>query len=152
MYKWLLLAHAIGGATLFGGHVYLESLTAAASKAVDDVGYMTVMMKASNAAERVMTAASIVTLVFGVWLVFDRPQYGFEDLFITIGFAAIIIAFAVSMFLMGPRFKEIKELVDENGYGDEAALTKMKSFATFIHVQTLIVAVAFVVMIVKPGF
>lgn len=150
MYEWLLLAHAVGAAVLFGGHVYLESLAAAAGRATDDTGYMTVMMKASTAAERVMGAASIVTLVFGVWLVFET-SYDFEDLFITIGFAAIIIAFAVSMFLMSPKMKEISALVDENGYGDETAMAKMKSVVTLVHVQTLIVAVAFVMMILKPG-
>jgi uncharacterized membrane protein len=150
MYEWLLLAHAIGAAVLFGGHIYLESLTAAAGRANDDAGYMTVMMKASTAAERVMGAASIVTLVFGVWLVFET-SYDFEDLFVTIGFAAIIVVFAVSMFLMSPRMKEISALVDENGYGDETAVSKMKSLATLVHVQTLLIAVAFVLMILKPG-
>jgi uncharacterized membrane protein len=150
MYEWLLLAHAIGAAVLFGGHIYLESLTAAAGRANDDAGYMTVMMKASTAAERVMGAASIVTLVFGVWLVFET-SYDFEDLFVTIGFAAIVVVFAVSMFLMSPRMKEISALVDENGYGDETAVSKMKSLATLVHVQTLLIAVAFVLMILKPG-
>ena len=152
MYKWLLLGHVIGGAMLFGGHVYIESLTAAAGREKDDVGYMTVMMRAGQAANRVMGVASVLTIVFGVWLVLDSAAFEFEDLFISIGFLAVVAAFAVSIFLMGPRFKAISALVDENGFGDGAAVTKMKSFVGLIHIQSLIVTIAFVVMVLKPGF
>jgi hypothetical protein len=152
MYKWILLAHVMGGAMLFGGHVYIESLTAAAGRAKDDVAYMTVMMRAGEAANRVLGVASVLTIVFGVWLVLESAAFEFEDLFISIGLLAIVVAFAVSIFLMGPRFKAITALVEENGFGDGAAVAKMKSFVSLIHVQTLVVALAFVVMVLKPGF
>ena len=132
--------------------MYIESLTAAAGREKDDVGYMTVMMRAGQAANRVMGVASVLTIVFGVWLVLDSAAFEFEDLFISIGFLAVVAAFAVSIFLMGPRFKAISALVDENGFGDGAAVTKMKSFVGLIHIQSLIVTIAFVVMVLKPGF
>jgi hypothetical protein len=147
----LLLAHVIGGAMLFGGHVYIESLVASAGRTKNSVDYMTVMMSVSTAADRVMGVASVITLVFGVWLVIDSPVFGFEELFVTIGFVGIIAAFAVSIFMMGPRFKMIKAIVADNGMGDASAVEKMKSMVTLIHVQTLIVAIAFIVMVLKPG-
>ena len=89
MYKWLLLGHVVGGAMLFGGHVYVESLAAAAGRAKDDIGYMTVMMRGGEAANRVMGVASVLTIVFGVWLVLDSAAFEFEDLFISIGLLAV---------------------------------------------------------------
>lgn len=150
VYKWILLAHAIGGATLFGAHVYLESLMATAARTKEPGGYMLIMLKSSTAANRVMGVASVVTLVFGIWLVIDT-SYEWGDLFVTIGLSAIILGFAIAQFLMTPRLAEINEMIEVSGPTDSAAIDKMKSLGTLIHVQSLIVAVAFVFMIVKPG-
>ena len=150
MYKWILLAHAIGGATLFGGHVYMESLMASAGRAADRSAYMTTMLRLSTTAGRVMGPAAVITLVFGVWLVLDTV-YDFEDLFVAIGMVVVVAAFAISIFLMNPRMKEIEAIVEENGLEDEVAVSKMRGMGTLVHVQTLLVAVAFVVMIIKPG-
>jgi hypothetical protein len=103
----------------------------------------------SKTAGRIMGPAAIVTLVFGVWLVLDGP-WEFEEVFVTIGFVAIIAAFTVSLFLMNPKLKDIEEAVEENGLTDEGALATMKSLGNLVHVQTLLVAVAFAVMILKP--
>lgn len=149
MYKWILLAHAIGGATLFGAHVYLESLMAGASRA-GSAAYMTTMVPAAKSAGRVMGPASVITIVFGIWLVIETT-YGFEDIFVGIGLLAVVAAFAISMFLLDPRLKEIEAIVEESGVEDESAVEKMKSVGGLIHVLTVIVAIAFVAMIIKPG-
>lgn len=150
MYKWILLGHLVGAATLFGAHVYAESLMAGALRTSEPGGYMLIMLKASNAADRVMGVATVLTLVFGIWLVVDT-SWDWGDLFVTIGLAAIILGFAVAQFLMSPRLKEVKELVEENGPSDESAVAKMKSYGNLIHVESLLIAVAFVVMVLKPG-
>lgn len=149
MYKWILLAHAIGGATLFGSHVYLESLMAGATKAPIPT-YMTTMIRISKSAGRVMGPASVITLVFGIWLVIETT-FGFEDVFVGIGLLAVVAAFAISMFLLDPRLKEIEAIVEESGVEDESAVAKMKSVVGLIHLLTVIVAIAFVAMIIKPG-
>ncbi|MGI9584415.1 MAG: DUF2269 family protein [Acidimicrobiia bacterium] len=151
MYKWILLAHVLGGATLFGAHVYMEGLMASAGKAGDDSTYMTLMLRMSSTASRLMGPASLITLVFGVWLVIDSGFYEFNDFFITIGFAIIIAAFAISMFLIRPRSVDIDAAIEENGLTDAAAVSGMKSISTLVHVQTLLVSIAFVAMVIKPG-
>ena len=150
MYKWILLAHAIGGATLFGGHVYMEGLMASAGRAADRGSYMTTMLRLSTTAGRVMGPAAVITFVFGIWLVLDG-SYAFEDIFVAIGMVVVVAAFAISVFLMRPRMDEIEAIVEENGLEDDVAASKMKGMGTLVHVQTLLVAVAFVVMIIKPG-
>jgi F0F1-type ATP synthase assembly protein I len=150
VYKWILLGHAIGGGTLFGAHVYLEGLTAQANRSADTSTYMTVMLRATNAADRLLGIASIVTVVFGVWLVVDTA-YDWGDLFVTIGMSAWLLAFAVTLFLLNPRTREIKAAVAEGGIADEVAVTGMKSLVNVIHLQSLLVAIAFIVMVIKPG-
>lgn len=149
MYRWILLAHALGGATLFGAHVYMESLMAGARKD-GTAGYMRTMMRASATAGRIMGPAAIVTFVFGVWLVIETV-YAFEDFFVAIGMVAVVAAFAISLFLMKPRMDEIEAIVQENGIEDETAVHKMRGMVGLVHAQTLIVAIAFATMILKPG-
>ena len=151
MYDWILLGHAIGGATLFGAHVYMEALMASAGREQDQSQYMTAMLRASKTAGRVMGPASGITLLFGVWLVLDSAFYEFEQLFVAIGLAVIIAAFAISMFLMSPRLKDIEATIDESGLDDSEAVTSMRSLGNLAHAQTALVALAFVVMILKPG-
>jgi len=67
-----------------------------------------------------------------------------------IGFVVIIAAITVSLFLMNPKLKDIEEAVEESGPTDEGALANMKSLGSLVHVQTLLVAIAFVVMVIKP--
>ena len=149
MYEWILLAHLLGAATLFGGHVYMEGLMASAGREADRSVYMSSMLRASKTAARIMGPASIITLVFGIWLVFEG-SWEFEELFVVIGFVVIIAAITVSLFLMNPKLKDIEEAVEDNGPTDEGALANMKSLGNLVHVQTLLVAVAFIVMVIKP--
>jgi uncharacterized membrane protein len=150
MYKWILLAHAIGGATLFGAHVYMEALMASAGRVDDRAKYMTTMLQATNSAGRVLGPASLITLVFGIWLVIDTA-YDWEEIFVSIGLVVVVAAFAISVFLLSPRLREVEAVVEENGIGDDTAFAKMRGIGNLVHVLTLLVAVAFVVMIIKPG-
>jgi uncharacterized membrane protein len=151
MYQWILLGHVIGAAVLFGGHVYMEGMMASAARDDDRATYMTTMLKTAATADRLMGPASLITLVFGIWLVFDSASWDFSQLFVSIGFAVIIAAFAVSMFLMRPRSNDIKAAIAENGITDDKAMADMKALGNLAHVQTLLVTIALVVMVVKPG-
>ncbi len=151
MYEWILLGHAVGGATLFGAHVYMESLMASAGREQDRSLYMAGMLRVSKTAGRLMGPASGITLFFGIWLVLDSAFYEFEQLFVTIGLVVIVAAFAIGTFLMSPRLKEIEETVSENGLDDAGAVASMRSLGNLGHIQTALIALAFVVMILKPG-
>ena len=67
------------------------------------------------------------------------------------GFLFIIIAFAISLFLMRPKAQEIEEAIAEGGLTDEKAVTTMRSIGTLAHIQTAIIALAMIIMVFKPG-
>lgn len=150
MYKWILLGHAIGAAIWFGGSVYIEGLMASASRTKDESTYMTTILRVINTNTRIFTGAGIITVLFGIWLVIDGGSE-FEDLFVSLGFVLAIAAITLGLFLFKPRGEEIETLVEENGLTDSAALDKAKSLMTMGHVQTLLIAIAFIVMILQPG-
>lgn len=149
VYEWILLAHLIGAAVLFGGHVYMEGTMASAGRETDRSVYMSVMLRMSKTAGRLMGPASVITLVFGIWLVFEG-SWEFEELFVVVGFVVIIAAMTIALFLMNPKLKDVEEAVAENGLEDEGALANMKSIGNLVHVQTLLIAVAFIVMVIRP--
>jgi hypothetical protein len=52
---------------------------------------------------------------------------------------------------MSPRLAEVKELIEEHGATDDSAIAKMKSYGNLVHVESLIIGIAFVLMVLKPG-
>lgn len=150
MYKWVLLLHVIGGATWFGAHVYLEGLMASAFRSKDPSITMSVMTKMADTNRRVMPVAAILTIVFGIWTVFESG-YEFETLFVSLGFVLAIAGLAIGVFVLTPRERTLQELVDEHGLGSHEAITSAKSLANLSHAQTAIVAIALIVMVLKPG-
>jgi uncharacterized membrane protein len=150
MVKWILLAHILGGSLWFGASVYIEALMAAAARTKDPETIMTVGLKVAKTNQRVMGVAGLVTLVFGTWLVF-KSVYEFEMLFVSVGFAVAIIGLALGFFLFKPRGEEVEEIVAERGITDPEAMAKMKSLGNVGHVMTLLVSIAMILMVLKPG-
>ncbi len=147
----ILLAHIIGAAMWFGAHVYLEGLFASALKADDPAVTGSVFDRVSVTNGRLMPVAAGITIVCGIWLVLDRPAWEFEQLFITISFALAIAGAAIGIFVLSPREKAYRGVVAEHGVGSHEAHTAAKSLANIGHLQSAIVAVALVVMVLKPG-
>jgi uncharacterized membrane protein len=152
MYLWVLLGHIVGAALLFGGSVYIEALTAAAGKSGSDEEYVSTMMKVTRAADRVMGPATVLTIIFGVWLLFvDQSPYDIGDMFVGVGITVVVIALGISFFWMGPKAKVAFAAVEKSGPSDPVAVANMKSVAKINHIMTLLVAIALVFMVLKPG-
>ena len=96
--EWIVLGHVFFAAMLFGGQIYVEAISAAAKRSGDRRALATTFAQMGDTNGRVLGVSSILTLVFGVWLVLaDSSAWKFSDLFITIGFIAIIVGFGVSV-------------------------------------------------------
>ncbi|GMQ93920.1 MAG: hypothetical protein BMS9Abin12_1402 [Acidimicrobiia bacterium] len=150
MIKWILLAHVLGGASWFGAHVYVEGLMAAAARTRDPETIMTVGLKVTKTNDRVLGGAGFVTLIFGIWLVLGSV-YDFEMIFVTVGFAVAVIGLVMGVFIFKPKGVEVEELVAERGLTDPEAMAKMKSLGNLGHVMTLLVTIAMILMVLKPG-
>ncbi|MFV1970483.1 MAG: DUF2269 family protein [Acidimicrobiia bacterium] len=150
MAKWILLAHVLGGAAWFGAHVYIEGLMASAARTRNPETIMTVGLKVAKTNQRVLGGAGFVTLIFGVWLVLVTNN-DFEMIFVTVGFAVAVIGLAMGLFIFKPKGEEIEELVAERGLTDPEAMDKMKALGNLGHIMTVLVTIAMIVMVLKPG-
>jgi uncharacterized membrane protein len=151
MIEWVVVFHVLAGAAWFGGHLFMEGMMAAAGRTKEPSTILTVNLGIVETSSRLFTVAGILVLLTGVWIVIDQPQYGFEMMFVSIGFLVVLIGLGVGIFYFRPKGAELKELVTKDGASSTAALAKAKQLAMVSHVMTLLVTIALIVMVLKPG-
>lgn len=92
---------------------------------------------------------AVLTLLSGIGLVLLGDAYSFGDLFVSVGFLAIIVA-----AVLGPvKFKPLSErVVEAYAAGDEAGGdAASRQIMTWSTVNTTLILVALVLMVLKPG-
>ena len=100
--------------------------------------------------KRLFGIAGIGALVFGFWLVFETT-WTFEMAWVAIALALTLVAIALGIFYFGPRGDAIAARVEEHGIDDEQAHAQLRQVGTVGHVSSLLIFIAFVLMIFKPG-
>ncbi len=152
MIKWIVVLHVLSGAAWFGGQLYVEGLTASAARTKESSTIMTVTLRVAETSSRIFSIAGILLLVTGVWIVLDDSlPYGFDMMFVSIGFLIVIFGLGIGIFYFRPKGVELKEIVDQQGLTSVASLDKAKQVGMMSHVMTLLVTIAIIVMVLRPG-
>ena len=150
MSEWLLLFHVLFAMIWFGGSVYLEGLMAAAGRTGEAAAVTTVFRSVAPTNRRLFSIAGIGSIVFGFWLVAE-VGLEFESLWIAVAIVASLLAIGLDLFYATPRSSKILTLVNANGAEDAEAAELAAKVSIAGHVRTLLLAIAFVMMIFKPG-
>ena len=152
MIEWVIVFHVMAGAAWFGGPVYIEGLMATAGRAKDSETILTITSTAVKTSVRVFTGATILLLITGVWIVLDDASpFAFEDMFISIGFLIVLIGLGITIFYFRPKGASLESDVAENGLSSTTALAKAKQISMVSHIMTLLVTIAMITMVLKPG-
>jgi uncharacterized membrane protein len=133
-----------------GGSIYIEGLLANVSRTGDPNELMRTALRVFPTNKRLFGIAGIGALVFGFWLVFETT-WTFEMAWVAIALVLTLVAIALGIFYFGPRGDAIAARVEEHGIHDEQAHAQLKQVGTVGHVSSLLIFVAFVLMIFKPG-
>ena len=150
LYEWLLLFHVLFAAVWLGGSVYIEGLLANASRTGDPNEPMRTALRVFPTNKRLFGIAGTGALVFGFWLVFETT-WTFEMAWVAIALVLTLIAIALGIFYFGPRGDVIAARVAEHGIDDGEARAQLRQVGMMGHVSSLLIFVAFVLMIFKPG-
>jgi uncharacterized membrane protein len=150
MLEWLLLFHVLFAMIWFGGSVYLEGLMAAAGRTGETAAVTTVFRGVAPTNRRLFSIAGIGSVVFGFWLVAELGLE-FESLWIAVAIVATLLAIGLDLFYATPKGSKIIALVDANGVDDAEAAEIAARVSIAGHVRTLLLAIAFVMMIFQPG-
>jgi len=144
--------HVMAAAIWFGGQVYVEGLMAAAARTKDSVVIMTVGGKVGQTSLRLFTIAGVVVFLSGILMVLDSSRaWRFEMLFVSVGFVLAVFVMTLGVFYFKPKSQELAEIIAEHGLTSEAAVAKAKQIGNLSHVATLLLTIALIVMVLKPG-
>jgi len=141
----------MAGAFWFGGQVYIEGLMASAARTKDAATIMTVGGRVGETSQRLFLGAGILVLITGPWMVIDHGAFSFDMAFISIGFAVAVFAIALGLFYLKPKEEEVRQLVVEHGLTSPEAMAKAKEIGNVSHLVTLLLTIALIVMVLKPG-
>ncbi len=151
MIDLVVVVHVMAGALWFGGAVYVEGLMASAARTKDPGTIMTVAGHVGTTSQRLFLGAGVLILITGPWMVTDRAMFSFEMVFVSVGFAVAIIAVGLGLFYFKPSGNEVRRLIAEHGLTSPEAMGKAKQIGNISHISTLLVSIALIVMVVKPG-
>ena len=150
--EWIVVFHVLAGAAWFGGHVFVEGLMAGAGRSKEEGALPKAMLAIDATSSRVFTAAGILLLITGVWIVLDKNSpFAFEDIFVSIGFLIVLIGLGVGFFYFRPKGAALKQAIEQEGATSATALALAKQISMVSHIMTLLVTIALVVMVIKPG-
>lgn len=143
----LLVLHIAGVGTWFGANIMqavVPGLIGPTSAAAASWFRVT-----EKLATRLYIPAGVTILVTGILLVLDSSQYGFGSVFVTIGFAAVIIGAVLGSAVFGPKSRAIADALDS---GDTVLADKTRATTgQFGALDTLIVLFTIYAMVAKIG-
>lgn len=148
MTETLLILHILGAATWLGAGIYNSFLgprfVAAGGPAAG--AWVRIVGEAST---RFFMPAAILTLLTGIGLVATNDAWGWGDLFVTVGFVAVIAGAVIASVVLGPATKEAVAAMEAGDIPTAAAAGQRA--AMWGRVITVLLLVALVFMVLKTG-
>lgn len=145
----LLIIHIVAVALWLGGSV-MNGVINAKLASTGDVGANARLARVETSlGQQFYMPASILTLLSGIGLVLISDAWGFGEIWVSVGFLSIIVA-----AILGPvRFLPLsREIADAYEAGDaERAGAASQKIAMWSTLNTLLIVVALVLMVYKPG-
>lgn len=144
----LLVLHIAGAGTWLGANLLQAVVPRLAGQ--DDSRVLAGWYRiAGRLSKPIYIPAGVTILVTGVWMVLVSDTYSFADVFVTIGFAVIIIGAVLGSLVFDPTSSKVATALDA---GDQAtARQAMGKLAGFGALDTLLVLFAILVMVLRLG-
>ncbi len=148
MRQTLLVLHIIGVAAWLGGNLVLAFVgpRIGSAEATTRVWWA----ETQGAMARVLyNIAGILVLVTGVGLVLDSDFFEFSNMFVSIGFLAVIIGAVLGMAVFGPGSRALAAAIrDGDAEAERAVSARLTAFGVL---DTIVVVVTIVAMVAKWG-
>jgi hypothetical protein len=137
----LLILHILAAGTWIGANATQLALRPAMSRHGGTTGAAwwrgTVRM-----GQVLYTPAAVVILITGIWLVVDSAVYDFEQAFVVIGFAMVIVGAVLGAMVFGPVGRRAADLHEAGESGAVAAVEQRLLSFGLLDTALLVVTVA----------
>jgi uncharacterized membrane protein len=147
--EFLLILHILAAAAWFGTNVVRFVVNPRVGK--EEPVVVAHWLRTTVAfGTRIYTPAAVIILITGIALVaVSNGTYGYGNLFVSLGFLAVIVGAVLGMAVFGPTGRRAAELVEAGG-GPELQAAERK-LATFGAIDMVVLTVAIVAMVTKIG-
>ncbi|MCB1271087.1 MAG: hypothetical protein M9942_04605 [Microthrixaceae bacterium] len=136
----LLVIHILSVAIWFGGIIALSYAGSALGGA--DYRVRRWFADAQLAVGRaVFSAAGILTLITGVWMVINNEFIEFSETYVSIGFLVVIVGTILGMAVYAPACKQLVSAIDSGDPAGEASASRKLMFTNSVNAVLLLVAV-----------
>jgi uncharacterized membrane protein len=148
MYDWLKFLHVAAATVWVGGTVLVVfyGMRLGSNRSATTERRIA-FAKDNQAAGVVFTAAALLALAFGMWMVADAG-IGWGETWITFGFTGIAVGAALGMGFYGP---QNRKLIAELEAGDPAARVRAQRIGMVSLAETVVLLVVVWAMVFKPG-
>lgn len=146
---WVLFGHVLFAIIWMGGAVYVEALAANARRRSDPIAFGALFRDTAGLNQRLFTAAGVLAIVFGFWLVFIT-SWSFDMLWVWLSILLVGVSVVVDIFYTGPRIRTALQLIEERGPADTEALTPIDEVINAGHVRLGFLVIVLFLMIFKP--
>jgi uncharacterized membrane protein len=146
LFETLKLIHVLAAMMWVGGGI-LQTIYAVRARRADDAHRLGFARDMVFLGSRVFGTASGVALIFGVWMVFERPGFTFGDTWIIIGLAGFALSSAIGVAFFTPKGKALLARLEAG----EQAESLLATVTRVAFVDQFILLVVVWAMVVKPG-
>ncbi len=150
LYELLLFVHILAAIVWVGGGFVMQVFAARAVRAADPGRRATVVADLSWVGQRVLTPASGVLLLVGIFLVLDG-NWSFGDPWISGGILIWLVSLAIGVGFFRPQSERLAALMASEGPGSPAVSERMERMLMVGWVDSVLLVAAVFLMATKPG-
>jgi uncharacterized membrane protein len=148
--EFLLFAHITFVAVWLGGDALMQVL-ALRARAAGPEPTAAFMSDVEWVGARVLTPASLLVVIFGLWLVLEEEAWEFSEFWVSAGMAVFIASFLAGVTFLGPESGRIGKLTEARGAGDIEVQNRIRRVLTVSRIELLLLVLVVLDMVVKPG-
>lgn len=150
-YEFFKFLHVAGAIVWLGAGVGLTVLWRGLTRAKEADAIRAIGTQNKALSAKVFGPAVLVTLAFGVAMVFDTPAFDFSDLFIIVGFVGIGFSGAINGAVADPATKRLVAAIESDGFDSPAAAAARAKVRLAGNLELLVLFAVVLAMVVKPG-
>ena len=145
-FQFLKFVHVLAAVIWVGGAFLILVLTVLSRRA--SVQYRHEFAKAIRGATWIFDLSSVLVLGFGIWMVLDADPYGFDQAWILIGIAGLVLSVLFGLYV-GPADKKMVARYEAGDSAAGDALLERIWKVSLVYVAFLLFVIW--AMVAKPG-
>lgn len=150
-YEFLKFLHVLAVIGWVGGAIGFFVLQARLGAAGDRQGLMSVGRQMEHMGKLYFSPLAVVTLVTGVWMVATTEGISFEDAWIVMGFAGILVTLTIGLGVITPTGKRLLEESRKPEPSGAAIASYGKRIRALSLINILVLVVVVWSMVARPG-